>query len=117
MLGLKFRLLPILILFYAASVNAVDLPTDFKMELKVKGLGTATSFDFAADNLIYVTSKEGVVYVVKNGVKQKDKFLDISDIVNDVMDRGLVEVAVDPGFPERPYLYLAYTLILLRYKV
>ncbi len=56
-----------------------------------------------------VAEKEGVVRVVQNGQILDRPFIDISAQVNAFQDRGLMDVAVYPDFPNQPYVYLMYS--------
>jgi glucose/arabinose dehydrogenase len=56
-----------------------------------------------------VAEKEGVVRVVQNGQTLNRPFIDISAQVNAFQDRGLMDVAVYPDFPNQPYVYLMYS--------
>jgi glucose/arabinose dehydrogenase len=69
-----------------------------------------TAFEFApGGELMFVAEKRGVVKVARNGVFA-DTFIDISDEVNGVRDRGLIGIAVHPQFFNgNPYIYLSYT--------
>ncbi len=47
--------------------------------------------------------------VVRDGVTLTSPFIDISGQVNNHDDRGLLDIALHPDFPNTPYLYLLYT--------
>jgi len=81
---------------------------DFIEETVLKDLPISTAIAFASKDRAYLALKIGIVRVVKNGVLQATPFMDISAVVNKVTDRGLLGLAVDPQFPEKPYLYLSY---------
>ncbi len=103
---------PLLLLvafLFSVIAHATVLPENFQLEITAQGLGQATGFDFASGERIYVTTKDGLVYVVQNGRTLDEPFLDISAQVNNAGDRGLMDVAVDPDFPAKPYIYLTYS--------
>lgn len=85
-----------------------NLPYGFIQEGVVMGLNLPTSFALAPDGRIFITEKAGRVRVVYNGELQADPFIDITTEVNDAADRGLMGIAVDPAWPRRPYVYLAF---------
>ena len=95
--------------FAAAHPLATALPDGFYEEQIVGGLVVPTSFAVAPDGRVFITEKSGRVRVVDDGVLQADPFIDLSGEVNDAADRGLMGVAVHPGWPAQPYVYLAYT--------
>jgi glucose/arabinose dehydrogenase len=69
----------------------------------------ATDFAFLGNDpsKILVIDKKGLVLLYDKGVRKV--FLDIRDLVGRATgDRGLLEIVVDPKFPERPYIYLGY---------
>ncbi|MEH1790118.1 MAG: PQQ-dependent sugar dehydrogenase [Nostoc sp.] len=73
-----------------------------------------TAFDWSPDgNTLFVAQKDGTVRVVKNGTLLATPFINISGEVNDTRDRGLLGIAVNPGFGQSPngnnYVYLLYT--------
>ncbi|MEY4667630.1 MAG: hypothetical protein RL518_329 [Pseudomonadota bacterium] len=80
----------------------------FIEEVVVEGIPISTAIAFAPDSRIFVALKDGAVRVVQNGQLLPTPFLDISTIVNKSTDRGLLGIAVDPSFPSKPYVYLAY---------
>ncbi len=95
---------------YALANESVSLLEEFRLETVASQLGLATGFAFAADDRIFVTTKEGLVHVVQAGVVHSEPFIDLRDAVNDSGDRGLTDVAVHPDFPNTPYIYLVYVL-------
>ncbi len=94
-------------------------PSDVSLprEQFVGGLNQPTSFDWSPDGqLMFVAEKGGVVKtVVQTAVGQglqSTPFIDISAEVNNVGDRGLLGLAVDPSFGKnqgRDYVYLLFT--------
>jgi glucose/arabinose dehydrogenase/PKD repeat protein len=84
------------------------LPRGFVRETVSANFTLPTGFAFAPDGRIFITEKSGKVWVVQNGQRLDTPFVDISDRVNTVADRGLLHVAVHPRFPTVPYVYLAY---------
>ncbi len=81
---------------------------DFMEEIVLRDLPISTAIAFAPGDKAFLALKIGIVRVVKGGVLQPTPFLDISAMVNKATDRGLLGLAVDPEFPQKPYLYLSY---------
>ncbi|NJM04968.1 PKD domain-containing protein [Candidatus Gracilibacteria bacterium] len=92
----------------AALVFSPEAP-GFTQELVVGGLPYATTLDWAPDGRMFVGLKSGIVRVVENGSLRATPFVDISALVNDNHDRGMLDIAVHPDFPTTPYVYLLYT--------
>jgi hypothetical protein len=89
-------------------------------EQVVGGLNQPTTFDWSPDGqLMFIAEKGGVVrtFVQPNNLAvplglQPTPFIDISDQVNNVGDRGLLGLTVDPFFGQnqgRDYVYLLFT--------
>ncbi|OSI38618.1 DUF4082 domain-containing protein [Bradyrhizobium canariense] len=69
-----------------------------------------TGIDWTPDGrYMLVAQKDGVVRVVDNGILRSTPLIDISSEVNDVDDRGLLGIAVNPNFATNHYVYLLYT--------
>ena len=68
-----------------------------------------TDIALAPDGTAYVAHKQGWISVVdRDGTVRAERFLDIQPEVHSAGDRGLLGIALDPGFPAEPYLYLFY---------
>lgn len=64
---------------------------------------------FAPDGRLFVWEKEGVVRIVAGGAVVPAPFLDLSARVNAWDGRGLLGLALDPGFATNGFVYLLYT--------
>ncbi|HEY0003441.1 MAG TPA: PQQ-dependent sugar dehydrogenase [Pyrinomonadaceae bacterium] len=64
---------------------------------------------FAPDGRMFIWMENGFVRIYKNGVLLPTPFIDISNHVNTVNDRGLLGFALDPNFSSNGYAYLLYT--------
>jgi glucose/arabinose dehydrogenase len=92
-------------------------PGSFIRETVVGGFTLPTTFDWvpgSSTNRMLIAQKNGVVRVSENGNLLATPFIDISDQVNNIGDRGLLGMAIDPKFSEpgaakRPYVYLLFT--------
>lgn len=80
----------------------------FVEEVILRDLPISTAMAFASPDRAYLALKVGVVRVVDKGKLLATPFLDIQDIVNRSTDRGLLGIAVDPSFPQRPFIYLSF---------
>lgn len=91
------------------------LPDRVRDETVVPGLSEPTAAAFSPDGaVLFVTIKQGTV---KAYDRQPDgsyddahptTFVDLTTEVHNYYDRGLLAVTVDPGWPERPYVYVSY---------
>ena len=61
----------------------------------------------APDDFLVLQKDNGNVRRVRNGILQPDSVLVVA--VNTRSERGLLGIAMDPSFPELPYIYLYYT--------
>lgn len=80
----------------------------FVEDTVIEGIPISTAVAFAPDSRMFIALKDGGVRVVSNGVLLPTPFIDLSAIVNKATDRGLLGIAVDPKFPQKPYVYLSY---------
>lgn len=81
---------------------------DFLRETYATGLVVPTDVEWAPNGLLFVAEQAGVVKVVDNGTVST--FVDIRGEVNFDAERGLLGIAVHPGFTSgSPYVYALYT--------
>ncbi|MGY1695718.1 MULTISPECIES: PA14 domain-containing protein [unclassified Geodermatophilus] len=74
------------------------------------GLVNPTAVRFAPDGRVFVAEKRGTIQVFDGvGDTSPTQVADLRTEVHNFWDRGLLGLAVDPGFPTRPYLYALYT--------
>ncbi|MEM6792883.1 MAG: PQQ-dependent sugar dehydrogenase [Acidobacteriota bacterium] len=77
------------------------------------GVRFGLAITHAGDDRLFVTSKEGRVWIYRNGVQQPAPFLDIRDRVlftgEDSSEQGLLTLAFHPNFQQNGFLYVAYT--------
>jgi glucose/arabinose dehydrogenase len=75
-----------------------------------RGLNQPIALNWSPDGRnIYIAEKGGVIKVGRDGSTNLSVLLDISAQVNNVQDRGLLDVALDPNFQSNGYIYLLYT--------
>jgi glucose/arabinose dehydrogenase len=60
------------------------------------------------DGDMLILQRDGIVRVFANGQLLPTPFLDFSGKVNTYLDRGMLGIAVHPGFEENGYVYLTY---------
>ena len=73
------------------------------------GLVDPTVIQFAADGRIFVAEKSGRVYVFDNLADTTPTLvLDLRTNVHNFWDRGMLGMALHPGFPGVPYVYVLY---------
>lgn len=76
------------------------------------GLDRPISFEFTENGeRLYVAEKGGVIKVFDTATGEfLSTFVDLSDVVNDAGDRGLVDIALSPNFPQDPSIYAFYVV-------
>ena len=91
-------------------MNAATLPANFT-ETSIGGTwNEAVGITFASDGRMFVWERAGRIWIVENGVKSSQPFLDISDEVGGWRDFGLLGVALHPDFYNNGYVYLLYVV-------
>lgn len=94
----------------AAAPAAAAVPADFADSVVISGLTAPTNAAFAPDGRVFVAEKSGLVKVFDSpSDPTATVFADLRAQTHDFWDRGLLGLAVDPQFPARPYVYVAYT--------
>ena len=90
--------------------RAATLPAGFAETTVWSGLANPTAVRFAADGRVFVAEKSGRINVF-DGLTDTTPtlFADLSTNVYNYWDRGLVGLALHPGFPATPYVYVLYT--------
>lgn len=83
-------------------------PAGFSVQTVASGFNLPTAFAITPDGRMFVAEKSGVVRVWKDGAILPAPLIDISAIVNDYWDRGLLGMTLDPSFASNGYIYLLY---------
>ncbi len=96
------------------QVPPQDPPTEqgdtvIGVDVVSSGLAQPTAIDWLPDGSMLIAEKGGVVKTFSGGTLSSTPFIDISGIVNNVRDRGLLDIAVHPDFENNPYVYLLFT--------
>jgi len=84
------------------------VPADLAMHTEVvaSGLDLPTNVEFAADGRVFVSEKSGVIRTWDNvSDTTATVTADLRQLTRSIGDQGLLGMAVDPGWPTRPYLY------------
>ncbi|HET7236311.1 MAG TPA: PQQ-dependent sugar dehydrogenase [Actinomycetota bacterium] len=100
------RILPLLILLLAVPVPA---RADEAFERVVEGLDFAVNVAFAPDGTMFVADKDrGEIRLVRDGEILDEPFATLPVGVT-VNETGLLGIALDPTFPDEPWVYAYYT--------
>jgi glucose/arabinose dehydrogenase len=92
----------------AAPATVVD--PAFTDSVVFSGLTGPTALRFAPDGQVFVAQKNGMIKVFSSlSATTPTTYADLSKSVDDYWDRGLLGLAIDPGWPARPYVYTSYT--------
>jgi glucose/arabinose dehydrogenase len=94
----------------ASTAEAGTLPAGFQESVVFSGMISPTNVRFASDGRVFVAERSGVIKVYDSLTdKTPTVFTDLRTQVMSFWDRGLIGMALDPAFPARPYVYVAYT--------
>jgi glucose/arabinose dehydrogenase len=86
------------------------LPAGFSETVTFSGLTQPTALRFSPDGRVFVAEKSGLIKVFDGLTDQTPTvFANLSTKVHNFWDRGLLGLALDPGFPTNPYVYALYT--------
>ncbi len=74
------------------------------------GLTQPTDIGFSPDGRVFVAEKSGLLKVFDNlNDTSATVVADLRTNVHNFWDRGMLGMALDPQFPQRPYVYVLYT--------
>lgn len=94
-----------------ARAQPIVPPTDFTDEAIVGGIDLPTAIAFVPDGRLFVTElTTGHIRLVVNGAMSPVDPVVTVDSVGTLAEQGLLGIAVDPGWPARPYLYVQHDL-------
>ncbi len=89
---------------------AETLPVKFQDTAVLGGLDHPSVVRFAPDGRVFVAQKDGRIVVYDSLADTTPTvFADLRTEVDDYWDRGLLGLALDPGFPQKPYVYALFT--------
>jgi glucose/arabinose dehydrogenase len=107
-----------------ASAQAATLPTGFTDQLVIGGLSSPTGMAFLPDGrLLLVEQFSARIRLLVNGALAATDPVVTVPSVRSGGERGLLGIAVDPGFPARPYVYIhcddsnAFVIRITRFTV
>jgi glucose/arabinose dehydrogenase len=104
--------LAVALIFGLASCRTTPPPEGgaFVDKVVISGLTNPTSVRFASDGRVFVGEKSGLIKVYTNLLDTTPTiFADLRTDVHNYWDRGLLDIELDPGFPQNPYVYALYT--------
>jgi glucose/arabinose dehydrogenase len=102
------RLVPLAVLLTAALAPSTARAQE-GFEREVEGFGFAVNLAFAQDGTMFVADKDvGEIRIVRDGEILDAPFATLPVQVT-VNETGLLGVAVDPAFPDEPWVYAYYT--------
>jgi glucose/arabinose dehydrogenase len=94
---------------FTTLATSASLPPGFRQSTVLFGLTQPTAVRFSKDGRVFVAEKSGVIKVFDGlGDTTPKVFADLRTNVHNYWDRGLLGLELDPGFPDRPYVYVLY---------
>ncbi|TFG97025.1 MAG: hypothetical protein E4H11_02515, partial [Myxococcales bacterium] len=98
-------------LVLGAPAARAALPTGFADDVVASGLSQPASFAFLPDGRILVVEQvtRRIRLVVDGSFGAVDPLHTIADVNTSGGERGLLGIAVDPGFPARPFVYVYFS--------
>ncbi len=100
----------VLLLGAVSEVEGITLPPGFS-DTAVADVASPTALAFTPEGRMLITAQPGRLWVYQNGVLSPIPALDLTGRICTNSERGLLGVAVDPGFAITPYVYLYYTAL------
>jgi len=91
------------------------LQSDFEVDQDtvITGLAEPIAMEFSPQDssVIYIAEKGGKIRVFDTDTNSfKSDFIDLTAQVNNDADRGLMDIAIHPNFPDEPYIYAFYVV-------
>lgn len=99
----------LLALFAGEARSAANLPAGFSQTRVATGLSNPTAMAFAPDGRIFVNQQGGKLRIVENGGLLATPAIDLTSRIDSRGERGLLGIALDPGFSSNHWVYLYYT--------
>jgi glucose/arabinose dehydrogenase len=92
------------------AATSPGLPPGFSSSVAIGGLTQPTALRFSPDGRVFVAEKSGLIKVFDSlSDTTPTVFADLRTEVHNFWGRGLVGLALHPGFPAKPYVYALYT--------
>lgn len=110
----------LLVCLATGAAAAPQVPADFADSLVVGGFTLPTSFAFLPDGRVLVSEQFGQILLAVPGHSTPKELL-VENVQYNFYERGLLGIAIDPRWPERPYVYAYFTALdstihIARYK-
>jgi glucose/arabinose dehydrogenase len=107
----RFACALLLALVAAPAARGQTVPNGFTVEPMVTGLGAPSAFDFLPDGRVIFAEQ----FTAQLRLLRPPSTLQVTPViaitgVSTGGERGLLGVALDPGFPSRPYVYVHNTV-------
>lgn len=108
--ALAYALIAAALLCPGSARATLTVPTDFVDEEVFHGLNQSVAIAMLPDARIFVVEKETarVRLIVNGALAATDPVITVPDVDSDILEEGLLGVAVDPSWPTWPYLYVYY---------
>ena len=108
-------LLSICVSVWAGTSLAQQVPANFFVEDVVGGFDNPVGIEFGPNVWLWVVEQDGPVWIATpDGLGGYDRlpqpFLDLTDEVNGVSDRGLLGLALHPDWVDNGYVYVLFTV-------
>jgi glucose/arabinose dehydrogenase len=97
----------VLVFLLPDSGSSADLLQGFQEDLIAYGLDHPVAAEYAPDGRLFILEKGGDIRIFKNGALLKRPFLRLR--VNDIFERGLLGLAIDPDFQNNHFIYIYRT--------
>src|SRR5262245_39426180 len=92
----------------SSASHAATLPTNFSDQLIASGLNAPTSFAFLPDGRALVTEQNTGAIRMVVGSTVTSALVNVPSLTIGG-EQGLLSIAVDPGWPNRPFVYVHHT--------
>ena len=100
----------LLLALTGSQARAETVMPAFRDTVAFTGLTQPTSVRFSPDGRVFVAEKSGLIKVFDSLTDTTPTtFADLRTETYDYWDHGLLGLALDPGFPARPYVYALYS--------
>jgi PKD repeat protein/glucose/arabinose dehydrogenase len=98
-------------LAFPAAAPALTLPAGFEQTTAITGLDEPTDVELAPGGRVFVAEKSGLIRTYDTlADSTPHTFADLRTQVHNYSNRGLESLALDPDYPDQPYVYVFYVL-------
>ncbi len=92
------------------SVSGLPDPVAYGWSLAADGFSRPVAIEHVGDERLFIVEQRGVIWILQNGERISEPFLDIQDRVNSsAFEQGLLGLAFDPEFSRTGHFYVNYT--------